>query len=168
MEAAAFIVVVVVVVSLIIRYLPDAEPRDDADDERPGSRALRLHLEGVAKQAAAADKPTMAKKAYPVSLVGEQHYQAAIGQLRQGDRVTVWHEPDNPYDDLALAVTDGAGRTIGYVPKDCFLQRAVHEEGQGCRATVGFLGRGDKGFTHVSLDAELCDEPIEERKYRRG
>lgn len=104
-------------------------------------------------------------RTYPVSLVGEQYYAGTVAALRVGDEARIWREPDNPYDALALAVSDAAGRMIGYVPKDCFLQRAIHDEEKACRATIGLIAPGAQGFTQVCLDVELVAGPTEERKF---
>ena len=107
--------------------------------------------------------------AYPIGLVGEQHYQAAIAACSTGDPVQVWHEPDNPFDDQALAVADCDGRTLGYVPRSCFLREAVHDQGTGCQATILSIEDGHSSpFRHVTIEVELCDGPIRERGFGRA
>jgi hypothetical protein len=56
-------------------------------------------------------------KIYPLGLVGESNYQAAIAQCHEGERVGIYHEPDNPYDDLALRVENNIGQVIGYISR---------------------------------------------------
>jgi hypothetical protein len=104
---------------------------------------------------------------FPVSLVGEQHYRAAVAAIGVGDEVRIWHEPGNPYDAFALAVTDARGQTLGYLPKDCFLRRAVHDEGKGCSGTVLNLHKGERGFTQVTIEVELGGEPVQQREFSR-
>lgn len=107
-------------------------------------------------------------KTYPVGLVGEQHYQAAIKRLREGAEVEIVHEPDNPYDDQALAVRTIADETIGYIPKGSFVRDIVHGQGSGCRATVLGVEKDERGksFLHVTISAEKCVEPVEQRAYK--
>jgi hypothetical protein len=76
------------------------------------------------------------EKAYPVRLAGTRSYFAAIGRATAGDAVTVLREAGNPYDADALVVVDGDGSTLGYIPRDNWLRRALVDEGKGCRATV--------------------------------
>lgn len=93
---------------------------------------------------------------YPVPLVGEQHYRAAVDGCSEGDDALVWHESDNPYDDRALAVTDGRGRTLGYVPKDSWLREALFDEGKGCEATIlSVEGGHSTDFRHVTIEVTL-------------
>lgn len=104
---------------------------------------------------------------YPVPLVGEQHYQAAVRALSEGDEVSIVREMGNPYDRQALAVRDDQDRNIGYIPRDSFLREAINTEGKGCRAWIEELepDRRGHGFTHVLLTVELCDEDVPERAY---
>ena len=56
----------------------------------------------------------------PVSsaVVGVSFRQGEVCQLTAGDRISVRHEPGNPYDSSAMAVLkyDG-GQMMGYIPK---------------------------------------------------
>lgn len=106
-------------------------------------------------------------KTYPLSLVGEQHYQAAIAGCREGDPAQVWHEPDNPHDERALAVSDAGGRTLGYLPRDSFAHTALLDEGRGCRAKILRLFTAERGHTRVSLELQVCDGAVRERPYTR-
>ncbi len=104
-------------------------------------------------------------KVYQLGIVGESNYQDAICQCIEGERVYVCHEPDNPYDDLALKVETAGGRTIGYVAKSSWLRRAIHDEGRGVTCTIRSLGRGDGDIVGVVLDVTLTDDDIRERAY---
>ena len=106
---------------------------------------------------------TTQPRSYPVQIVGEQHYQDAIAGLNQGDTVTLWHEPNNPYDDEAIAVARDDGATLGYIPSDSWLRRALLDEGKGCTATVQTVGQGKRGFVEIELAVVLDGEPIDER-----
>lgn len=76
------------------------------------------------------------EKAYPVRLAGTRSYAAAVGWAVEGDPVHILRERGNPYDPDALAVVDGDGRTLGYVPRDNWVRRALVDEGRGARARV--------------------------------
>lgn len=102
-------------------------------------------------------------RSYPVGIVGESQYQAAIIRCRVGDRVRLWHEADNPHDGLALVAKTGGGETIGYVPRDCWLRDAVHEEGRGATASIMSLHPGPA--IAVVLEVTLGREPIEIARY---
>ena len=103
--------------------------------------------------------------AYPVGLVGEQHYQGAIRLCCEGEIVRLWHEPTNPFDERAIAVANMMGQTLGYIPRDSFVQRVVHEDGLGCEAAVLGLRENGKGFTEVVIEVSVCDAPICERDF---
>ncbi|MGI6109669.1 MAG: HIRAN domain-containing protein [Eubacteriaceae bacterium] len=38
-------------------------------------------------------------------------------EMQIGDRLVFLREPDNPYDNQAIVITNGAGDKIGYVPQ---------------------------------------------------
>jgi len=82
--------------------------------------------------------------------------------------VHIVHEPDNPYDGLALAVVTVSGDTIGYVPRDCWLQDAVHDDGKGCDATIKSIGCGEGGKLGVVLDVCLNSKGFGERQFSRA
>lgn len=73
---------------------------------------------------------------YSVSLVGESHYQDAIADLIEGDPVELVHEPDNPHDENAVSARTLDGETIGYVPRDHWLQVLVAIERKPAAAEV--------------------------------
>lgn len=104
-------------------------------------------------------------RTYNIGIVGESNYQDAIRSCAQGDPVLVQLEPDNPYDDRALAVVRTDGRVIGYIPRDSFLQRAVHREGQGCIAEIAAIRVGREAMRGVVIEVELVDEPLGQRSF---
>ena len=75
-------------------------------------------------------------KAYPVNIVGESFHQAAIRRCAEGDTVTLYREAGNPHDDRAIVVKTADGASIGYLPREHWLQRVVHEEGGGATVTI--------------------------------
>jgi hypothetical protein len=109
-------------------------------------------------------------RTYPVTLVGEQHYQGAIARCRVGDPVRIWREPSNPHDEDAFAVARLDGATLGYIPRDSFLQRAVHEEDKEIGARILSIeeDRRGQGFTHVVLEVTFDGKPVEERAFSRS
>lgn len=104
-------------------------------------------------------------KVYSVSIVGESNYQAAVRGCSEGERVLICHEPDNPFDDMALRVETMAGEVIGYIPKSNWLRGAIHDEGRGCAATVQFVGDNGYGVFGVRLDVTLTDDLVPSRSY---
>lgn len=107
------------------------------------------------------------RTAYPVGLVGERNYQAAIARCAEGEPVGVLMELDNPYDELAIAVASVRGETIGYIARDSWLRDAVHGEGKGCRATIKSIERGESGHLGVVIEAQLCEGGLDERNFSR-
>ena len=100
-------------------------------------------------------KPERAPRIYSVGLVGEQHYSAAAGSMVVGEQVWIRHEASNRADRDALVCLDEYGSTLGYIPRDNFLQRTFHEEGKGCAAVVQTLTRKGKR-TDIVLAVTLC------------
>lgn len=99
-----------------------------------------------------------APTAYPLSIVGESHYQAAIRKCRPSDPVIFWHEPDNPYDDLALVVRTAEGDRIGYVPRGSWVRDAVLRDGRGASATI--LSIQGHEFAGIVLSVALGGDPV--------
>jgi hypothetical protein len=104
-------------------------------------------------------------KVYTVGIVGESNYQAAVRGCSEGEKVLICHEPDNPFDDLALRVETVAGDVIGYIPKDNWLRGAIHDEGRGCAATIKFVGDNGYGVYGVRLYVTLTDDLVPSRSY---
>jgi len=106
-------------------------------------------------------------RTYPVGIVGEASYQTAIRSCAVGQRVRIVHEPDNPYDEFALAVATEDGRTLGYIARDSWLQDAVHEEGKGCEAIIKEISAARRGRLGVVLDVSPSDHGIDTRAFSR-
>ena len=112
--------------------------------------------------------PTTPPHSWPVGIVGESHYQAAIARCSPGERVEVLREPDNPYDSLALTVVTAQGDTIGYIPRINWLQDAIHNEGRGCDATIKSIGANDSDeLLGVVLDVSTNGWGVGERAFSR-
>ena len=107
---------------------------------------------------------------YPVNLTGTKSYQPAIAGICEGEPAFLLHEPENPYDDRAIAVvaafTGEPGETIGYLPRDSWIADALLDENKGCRAKIKRLSRGQDGITGVTLEIILDGDPIGVRGYR--
>lgn len=121
----------------------------------------------LASKAGQASKVRREPEGYPVGLVGEQSYQDAIGRSAAGETATLLREPDNPYDDEAIVVVSARSETIGYIPRDSFVQDVVHEQDKGCTATILSIEPGARGFQEVVLDLTIGGEPIGERAFQR-
>lgn len=118
---------------------------------------------GKARRAAASDTD-----AYPIGLVGESKYQPAIAKLRHGEPVLLMFEPDNPFDDGAIAAVDRRGNTIGYLPRDSWARRALLKERKGCTAKVASLRQSNGGHRGVVIEVVLEGDRPEVRPYRAG
>lgn len=104
-------------------------------------------------------------KLYSVSIVGESNYQPAVRGCSEGERVLICHEPDNPFDAMALRVETAAGDIIGYIPKNNWLRYAIHDDGRGCAATVQFIGDNGYGVLGARLNVTLTDDLVPTRSY---
>lgn len=94
-------------------------------------------------------------KSYRVGIVGEANYQRAIAGLREGEVVLLRPEPDNPHDPRAVAVTDGDGATIGYLPREHWLKAALLDEGKAVQATVAALNPDGEGRIATGVVIEV-------------
>ncbi len=97
-------------------------------------------------------------RAYPVRLAGTRGYQAAIAAAAPGDPVQLLCETGNPFDADAIAVTDARGATLGYIPRDSWVQRAVAREGKGATASIETLSTGADAITGVTIAVTLTDD----------
>lgn len=104
-------------------------------------------------------KPQPSIRDYPVGLVGESFCQPAIRKCRVGEPVVLWHQTDNPHDDLAIAVSRINGDRIGYISRDSWLRDAIHRDQQGASAFVLGLNSGRHGIG-VVLQVSLGGPPI--------
>ena len=99
-------------------------------------------------------------KAYPVRLAGARSYQAAIAAASLDDAVQLLREPGNPHDPDAIAVVDALGETLGYIPRDNWVRRAIVDEGKGARATIETLSDGEDGIVGVTIAITLTGDGI--------
>lgn len=98
-------------------------------------------------------------KTYETSIVGESHYQDAVKATDVGDYVDLVIERENPHAEkgTALRVDNMDGDTVGYIPSDSWLYRAIVIEGKGCLAKVEFKDGRPAGLRlKVQLGGEPC------------
>jgi|GEM_PF-3058115 len=138
--------------------------------ERPDGTPLKLRVRVVlVEEGEHFEMPPMAEpKLYPVGIVGEASYQPVIRRCSSGQRVHIVHEPDNPYDEEALAVVTEDGHTLGYIARDCWLQDAIHEQGRGCEATIKEISAASGGKLGVVLNVTLCGRGVPTRAFNRA
>lgn len=106
------------------------------------------------------------EKAYPVRLVGTRNYAAAIKRARIFDAAAILREVGNPHDADALVVVDGDGATLGYIPRDNWVRRAIVDEGRGGRAVIESVTIGADGIAGMTIFVTLTDDaPIGEREF---
>lgn len=53
-----------------------------------------------------------------INVAGHQHYLDAALTVAVGQKVTLKKEPENQYDENAIAVISESGRHIGYIPRN--------------------------------------------------
>ena len=97
----------------------------------------------------ASEKPTVG---YPVGLAWENLYADAVARAKPGQHVELHPEPDNPHDPLAIAVLNGDGEHLGYIPRKSFVRKALLEEDQKITAKIWKVEKGKDGNTEIVLD----------------
>lgn len=102
---------------------------------------------------------------YPTPIVGESHYQNAIGRTHEGERALICHERSNPFDAKALRVENNVGDTIGYIARSSWIRRAIHDEGRGTAATIKSITGSSGEMRGIILDVTLTDDDVPVRYY---
>ncbi len=88
---------------------------------------------------------------YTLGIVGESHYQDAVRRCREGDRVLLKREPDNPHDANAVAVLRESGEQIGHLSRDHaewvaeVMDKGRQVEAKITRITGGTRGKPNRG-----------------------
>lgn len=98
-------------------------------------------------------------------LAGVSFYQRALARCSPGQPIRLIHEPDNPYDPMALRVVSVLGETIGYVPKRSWVHYAVHQLGRGVAGTINSLGEGRACLLGATIGAVVCDDEPSVQSY---
>ncbi|MFT3672041.1 HIRAN domain-containing protein [Aestuariivirga sp.] len=86
-------------------------------------------------------------RSYPCRVVGIQHegrLDYILENIREGDELDLWEEPDNPYDHQAVAVLHGDTR-IGYIPASKRWVWESLQEGDAHEVTADGLIMGEDG-----------------------
>jgi hypothetical protein len=61
-------------------------------------------------------------------------------RLRVGQPLLLVREPDNPHDELAIAVLTGDGHKLGYIPRSCNeVPAALADQSVTLRACITWL-----------------------------
>jgi len=102
---------------------------------------------------------------YSLRIVGVSHYQEALGQCRVGEPVRFVHEPDNPYDHMALRVTNDDGETLGYVPKRSWLRAVIHERGRGVAGAIASIGMSRSCLIGAVVSVAITDDDVRVASY---
>jgi hypothetical protein len=142
---------------LIVHHASVNSLNYDAD---PPSVRIRVAVGESTEEYATPNPP----RTYSIGLVGESNYQSSIQTCLAGQHVRVFHEIGNPYDPLALVVVTALGDTIGYIPRENWLRRAIHEEAKGCDAHIRSI-QGDVGRVGVVIQVSLNPRGVETRPY---
>lgn len=79
---------------------------------------------------------------YTTPLVAESFYQAEIAQVREGDAITLAHEPSNKFDSRAIQAITSNGQVIGYLKRESWLGRLIIDEGAKVTATIARVTGG--------------------------
>ncbi len=104
-------------------------------------------------------------KEYTLRLVGEQHYEAACAAAAVGDRVLILRETHNPYDSKAIVAKNDAGDTLGYVPRESFVQDVIHEQGRGISAEIREK-LWENGHWQIVLSVVVRAKPADVVRYK--
>jgi hypothetical protein len=103
------------------------------------------------------------ERSYAANIVGESHYQDAIRRCRPGDAAVLFREAGNPHDPRAIVVKTADGSTIGYIPRNSWLQAVVHDDDCGVAATIMALHPGP--HIAVVLEVAVNGTPLAEAQY---
>ena len=109
-------------------------------------------------QAFSANPPLASARRYSVNVVGESHRQPAIARTRIGETATLKPDPANRYDPRAVAVLNGAGEQIGFLPRDGWLTRALLDEGKSYVARIGQIHQPEIGRPHAAVVLDVVLE----------
>lgn len=96
------------------------------------------------------------------SIVGESNYQDAIRKIGVYDDVFLIHEPENTYDARAIRVESSYAETIGYLPRDGWLTKAILDQGKPAKAWVASVEKGEGNYLGVALEVGVGKEVVEE------
>jgi single-stranded-DNA-specific exonuclease len=108
---------------------------------------------------------------YALGIVGESYRQDAIRHCRQGDRVILRREPENPHDANAVAVLREDGEQIGYLSRDHAVWVAERmDKGRQVEAKIKLLtgGTKDKPTRGVVIEVDTTPPKTEKPQAETG
>jgi len=85
-------------------------------------------------------------------------WETLYAPLRPGERLALQREPDNPHDARAIAVLDGEGHKLGYIPSgdNRELARTMDEESPAAVVLLKVERYGRVHMLHNDMDAYTC------------
>lgn len=102
---------------------------------------------------------------YFLRLTGVSHYQDALAETYENEAVRFFHEPDNPYDEMAIRVENVRERTLGYVPRNSWLRTVIHEQGRGVAGVVASVGMGRACLLGATISVTICADKVKVVSY---
>jgi hypothetical protein len=91
-------------------------------------------------------------------IAGFQYYQGPriLPHLAVGQELVLQREPENPYDDLAVAVHTTTGQKLGYLPRHLNeIPAALMDNGRQLTAGITNLSRNAPPWEMVELEIRL-------------
>ena len=92
-------------------------------------------------------------------VAGTGYHEAAAEakSLEAGDQLILKREPDNPYDDLAIAVLGESGAKLGYIPRNqnCVLARLMDAGKQICAEITDCDAEGP--WTEIDIKVSMAE-----------
>ncbi|PZQ21267.1 MAG: hypothetical protein DI569_12630 [Sphingopyxis macrogoltabida] len=98
-------------------------------------------------------------------LAGVSHHQQALADTCIGEAVRFFHEPDNPYDCMAIRVENSGGQTLGYVPRNNWLRTVVHEKGRGVAGVIDSIGMSRACLLGATISVSICADRVKVVSY---
>ena len=88
---------------------------------------------------------------YTLQLVGESNYQPAVRKLVAGEVVNLEAEPTNSFDPRAIKAVSRFGDTLGYAPRDSWLQGVLLDQQTDIYARVDRVIGNEAGKPSVGV-----------------
>ena len=88
---------------------------------------------------------------YTLQLVGESNYQPAVRKLVVGEVVNLEAEPANSFDPRAIKAVSRFGDTLGYAPRDSWLQGVLLDQQTDIYARVDRVIGNEAGKPSVGV-----------------
>jgi hypothetical protein len=91
-------------------------------------------------------KKISGEERYTTKLAGVSNYQDAVNRVSKGELLIMAREPENPYDQNAIAVRTAGDELVGYIPSDFAAGLSTTmDNGQKMFATVKeIIGKNKK------------------------